>query len=205
MRVGARAIRALADRRWSWVQGWRSVRTLEIRGPCDSHGCALVQRVLKSNACAAAVAGCLGADRRWRSVRGLEIGTDVGDPRAVRLSRLCVCPTCVHKSNARAGTGVAVVWACEGSAMASRVSLPHPGTHQTATRRFPRHAPGSTTHQFESQLLEEQADIGDHALGLRTAPIGQFRDRGGVDVNTRAAPTQAGCCRWRSRAAWWRP
>jgi len=71
--------------------------------------CACPTCVLKSNACAAAVAGCLGADRRWRSVRGLEIGTDVGDPRAVRLSRLCVCPTCVHKSNARAGTGVAVV------------------------------------------------------------------------------------------------
>ena len=50
--------------------------------------------------------GAGSAHRRESWVPALEIGTGVGDPRAVQLQRTCVCPTCVHKSNACAGVGV---------------------------------------------------------------------------------------------------
>ena len=52
-------------------------------------------------------------------VQALEIGTGVGDPRAAQLSRMYVCPTVVHNSNACPGVGgraPAVVRVREGSA-----------------------------------------------------------------------------------------
>ena len=48
------------------------------------------------------------AHRRESWVRALEIGTNVGDRRGVDLQRLCVCPTCVHNSNACALSGPGV-------------------------------------------------------------------------------------------------
>ena len=57
---------------------------------------------------ASAASGRASAHSRESWVRALEIGTCVGDPRAVYLQRVCGCPTWVHKSNACAGAGVQV-------------------------------------------------------------------------------------------------